>query len=532
MTNQKTNRFLEDVKKQIVVLFNTTKKIDSDFSEDFDLFVNKIESEGLNSQTLSDMKKMALILDNKINSKKFEERQKVVDFNLMLNSIIKQNISQKQKNSIEKLKVKLKNGADISEVLDELSTTFSNFSEEINLYREKSKLIVGEEHKHFKDGTQDILAGDIGAVSRSMTRDVLRIANQLKRDYPEDKYVLELFEETKKIYNDKTTQLFTITDIFSKLSLYSIQLQKREKLKAEQYLYDVNSKLESLFENINVTNNSYDESELLTNELDDKLKNNIKDIKNSTEEAKDIPELKKVINSKLDKLQDQMNDFKNKQINLQKKQRQHINNLENNLQEAMVRQKELQESLKEEKEASSIDELTKLPNRKAYLNYITKAHKYWIKQPYPLSIILLDIDKFKGINDTFGHNVGDAALKNVGQIVKRITDKKCFFGRYGGEEFIIVCPKLSKSKAALFAEHIRKEIYKTKFQVGKGENRQNINITASFGIAEFSKNNNDITSTFDKADKALYFAKNDGRNSVCLDNNGNIINYTSKFQNR
>ena len=106
MTNQKTNRFLEDVKKQIVVLFNTTKKIDSDFSEDFDLFVNKIEEEGLNNQTLSDMKRMALILDNKINSKKFEERQKRIDFNLILNNITKQNISQKQKNSIEKLKNK------------------------------------------------------------------------------------------------------------------------------------------------------------------------------------------------------------------------------------------------------------------------------------------------------------------------------------------------------------------------------------------------------------------------------------------
>lgn len=529
MTNQKTNRFLEDVKKQIVVLFNTTKKIDSDFAEDMDVFVKKIEEEGLNTQTLSDMKRMALILDNKINSKKFEERQKRIDFNLILNNITKQNISQKQKNSIEKLKNKLKDGSDINDVFEELSTTFSNFSEEINLYREKSKLVVGEEHKHFKDGTQDILAGDIGAVSRSMTRDVLRIANQLKRDYPEDKYVLELFEETKNIYNNKTTQLFTITDIFSKLSLYSIKLQKREKLKAEQYLHDVNSKLESLFDNISDAGSSYDESELLTNDFDNNLKQDIADIRKSTDEANNIPELKKVINTKLDTLQDKMNDFKNKQISLQKKQRQHISDLEENLQKALVRQKELQESLKEEKEASSIDELTKLPNRKAYLDYITRAHKVWIKQPYPLSIILLDIDKFKDINDTFGHNVGDAALRNVGQIVKKITDKKCFFGRYGGEEFVLVCPKMSKGKAAAFAEHIRKEIFKTKFQVGKGQNRQNINITASFGIAEFSKNNDDITSTFDKADKALYFAKNDGRNSVCLENNGSILNYTNKF---
>ena len=530
MTNQKTNRFLEDVKKQIIVLFNTTKKLDSDFSEDLDMFVNKIEEEGLNNQTLSDMKRMALILDNKINSKKFEERQKIIDFNLILNNITKQNISQKQKNSIESLKNKLKDGVEISNFFDELSSSFSTFSEEINLYREKSKLIVGEEHQHFKDGTQNILAGDIGAVSRSMTRDVLRIANQLKRDYPEDKYVLELFEETKEIYNNKTTQLFTITDIFSKLSLYSIKLQKREKLKAEQYLHDVNSRLESLFDNITSTGNSYDESELLTNEFDNKLQQDIEDIRKSAEEANNIPQLKKVINTKLDQLQNQMTEFKNKQIGLQKKQRQHISDLEENLQQALVRQKELQKSLKEEKDASSIDELTKLPNRKAYLNYITKAHKLWLKQPYPLSIILLDIDKFKNINDTFGHNVGDAALRNVGKIVRNITDKKCFFGRYGGEEFVLVCPKLNKGKAAAFAEHIRKEIFRTKFQIGKGQNKQCINITASFGIAEFSKSNSDITSTFDKADKALYFAKNDGRNSVCLENNQSMLNYSAKLK--
>lgn len=531
MTNQKTNRFLEDVKKQIIVLFNTTKKIDSDFSEDLDVFVDKIEKEGLNNQTLSDMKRMALILDNKINSKNFEERQKIIDFNLLLNNITKQNISQKQKNSIETLKSKLKSGADISNVFDELSTSFSTFSEEISLYREKSKLIVGEEHKHFKDGTQNILAGDIGAVSSSMTRDVLRIANQLKREHPEDEYILELFEETKEVYNNKKTQLFTITDIFSKLSLYSIKLQKREKLKAEQYLHDVNSRLESLFDNIINTGNIYDESESLTNEFDNKLKDDIENIRKSTEEANNIPQLKKVINNKIDQLQSKMTEFKNKQISLQKKQRQHISDLEENLQQALLRQKDLQKSLKEEKNASSIDELTQLPNRKAYLNYIKKAHGLWLKKPYPLSIILLDIDKFKNINDTFGHNVGDAALRNVGNIVKKITNKKCFFGRYGGEEFVLVCPKLNKSKAAAFAEHIRKEIYKTRFQVGKGQSRQNINITASFGISEFSEFNADITSTFDKADKALYFAKNDGRNSVCLENNKNMINYSAKLKN-
>lgn len=529
MINQKNNKFLEDIKKQMVVLFNTTKKVNADLSEDFDSFVNKIESEGLTPETLSDIKKMALILDNKVNSMNFEERQKKIDFNLLLTNISKQNISQKQKNSIDSLKKKIKNGDSIGEVFEELSTAFSDFSDEINMYREKSKLVVGENHEHFKDGTQDIMAGDIGAISRSMTRDVLRLANQLKRDYPQDQYVLELFQQVKDIYNKKETQLFTITDLFSKLSMHSIKLQKREKLQAEQYLHDVNSKLENLVHNISGTGKSIDENESLVNDLNNDVKADIIGMKKSTNEINDVNKLKTVINDQLSSIEEKMENFAKKQIGLQKKQRQHISHLETNLQKALIRQKDLQASLKEEKEASSIDELTKLPNRKSYLEYITKAHNVWLKKPYPLSIILLDIDKFKNINDTFGHNVGDAALKNVANIVKEVTDKKCFFGRYGGEEFVLVYPKMSKGKAAAFAELIRKKIFNTRFQIGKGSNRQNINISASFGISEFSKLNDDITSTFEKADKALYFAKEDGRNSVCLDNNGNLLNYSKKF---
>ena len=164
------------------------------------------------------------------------------------------------------------------------------------------------------------------------------------------------------------------------------------------------------------------------------------------------------------------------------------------------------------------------------MEYITKVHDIWRKQNTPLSIIVLDIDKFKSINDSFGHNVGDAALRNVSAIIKNIIGDKFFFGRYGGEEFVMVCPMLNKTKASLLADRIRQKLADTRFTIGGKKNAQKIRITCSFGVAEFGNDLVDISETFEAADKALYQAKEEGRNTVCYVNNGSIINRTQQFK--
>lgn len=126
------------------------------------------------------------------------------------------------------------------------------------------------------------------------------------------------------------------------------------------------------------------------------------------------------------------------------------------------------------------------------------------------SIILYDLDKFKSINDTYGHLVGDIVLKKVAHTILNSLDKGQILGRYGGEEFIIVLPDADMQKALKTAEYLRKKVenlFFTEFEK---------TITISLGIACFPKNGTTASELITKADQALYYSKNTGRNKTTV----------------
>jgi diguanylate cyclase (GGDEF)-like protein len=525
----KTQKFLDDVKNNMISLLETTKKLDNDFSEDIDTFIKKIEVEGLTDETIAETKKMALVLDNKINTKTFTVRESRNRMKNLLTKISRKDISQKQIDMITKLNESVDNGVDEAAFFESIGHTFAEFSKDVEHYRKESKKIVSKEHKHFKEGTQDILAGDVGRAAKTITRDVMRMAIQLKENYPNDKYILELYAESEAIYKGKSTQFFAVTDILSRLSTRASQLQKQDRLKSQEYLHDINNKLKGVFKTLQHSNAVCGEGESLTEDFNDQIKNGLSVFKNATDGVTDINKLQTLIGENINSITTQVEDYSSKQKTIQRKQRRQINELEADVSKALEHHKKLEKSLNEEKEASNMDELTKIPNRKGYLEYIKRVHDIWRTQNNPLSIIVLDIDKFKRINDSFGHNVGDAALRNVANIINTIVGDKFFFGRYGGEEFVMVCPMLNKTKAALLADRIREKLSAQRFRIGSKEKMQKIQITCSFGVAEFGEELTDISETFAAADKALYKAKDEGRNTVCYVNDGTIINRTKQF---
>lgn len=155
------------------------------------------------------------------------------------------------------------------------------------------------------------------------------------------------------------------------------------------------------------------------------------------------------------------------------------------------------------------DALTGLHNRKAYDEKIEEVLAHVKRYNIPASLMICDIDYFKKINDTFGHKVGDLALKKLGELLKdrlRIND---FISRYGGEEFAIVLPHTNIKGALIAGEGIRSYINQSVFSYKDNK----IPLTISVGISSFNKND-DITTVFERADRALYLAKNSGRNIV------------------
>lgn len=158
------------------------------------------------------------------------------------------------------------------------------------------------------------------------------------------------------------------------------------------------------------------------------------------------------------------------------------------------------------KKIAVTDHLTGLYNRiKIEDNMATESLRR-MRYRADFSVILLDIDKFKNVNDTYGHDVGDSTLVTLAHILSEHVRNIDVVGRWGGEEFIIVCPGTAVDGAEILAENLRKIIEVTVFHTVK-------NITCSFGVAEM-RDNEMIKGMVKRADVGLYLAKERGRNRV------------------
>lgn len=167
------------------------------------------------------------------------------------------------------------------------------------------------------------------------------------------------------------------------------------------------------------------------------------------------------------------------------------------------------ENLKQE---ASLDALTGISNRGDFerqLNqYASNAKRYGKN----LSMFLFDIDNFKKINDTYGHQAGDEVLKSIAETVKRNIRSCDLIARYGGEEFVVVLPETSPEMAAELADRIRIRIAATGIKAGDLE----INATASFGVA-YLEPEMEVSDFISKADENMYKAKKNGKNQVSFD---------------
>jgi len=165
----------------------------------------------------------------------------------------------------------------------------------------------------------------------------------------------------------------------------------------------------------------------------------------------------------------------------------------------IFKQKDLRKYNKQLQELSNTDALTKLYNRRKIDEFLneTKNKKF--------SLILLDIDHFKEINDIHGHLIGDKVLIEFAKLLKSNVNKNDIIGRWGGEEFLIICKNTTENKATIIAQRLKEIIENHNFEIRK--------VTASFGVSE-AKKELEIKNILANADNALYKAKQGGRNQV------------------
>jgi diguanylate cyclase (GGDEF)-like protein len=171
-------------------------------------------------------------------------------------------------------------------------------------------------------------------------------------------------------------------------------------------------------------------------------------------------------------------------------------------------QKQLAQKNRELATLSEIDALTQLYNRRKIDQIIEENLAETSHQPFPLAMIILDIDRFKHYNDHYGHQAGDEVIRSVARALSTSARGNDSIGRWGGEEFIIICRDTDEDTAVKIAERLRKKIEQTQLQVDD-------QVTCSFGVTTYHIGDN-ADSLLKRADDALYKSKMEGRNRVSL----------------
>jgi diguanylate cyclase (GGDEF)-like protein len=161
---------------------------------------------------------------------------------------------------------------------------------------------------------------------------------------------------------------------------------------------------------------------------------------------------------------------------------------------------------------ATTDSLTRLHNRRHFLERAEAEFERSKRYQRPLSIFLLDADHFKEINDTYGHDTGDQALRMLASMCRQNLRQLDVIGRYGGEEFVVFLPETSMAKAMEVAERLRAGVEEINLDVAG----DNIHVTVSIGVATATSQTDSIAALINEADRALYEAKRAGRNKVVL----------------
>ena len=159
---------------------------------------------------------------------------------------------------------------------------------------------------------------------------------------------------------------------------------------------------------------------------------------------------------------------------------------------------------------SQTDGLTGLLNRAHWTTCLYAEYKRWIRTQHVSSLVMLDIDHFKCINDTYGHLVGDQVIRDISALIQEYARETDIAGRYGGEEFALILVDTSSKNAYIFAERLRSAVEAMIVKYAGVE----VNFTISIGVAELDVSVKSAENWIGKADSALYEAKNNGRNQV------------------
>ncbi|GGY85879.1 hypothetical protein GCM10011613_33590 [Cellvibrio zantedeschiae] len=304
----------------------------------------------------------------------------------------------------------------------------------------------------------------------------------------------------------------TTADAFIKTLEELRDLMMQSYLSANQafatYLKNVNQELADIYSLVGGAVESESSRRSASENLQSSVRKEMETLESNAESATDLAQLKNLVQSQIGNIRQALDHFQHSE----QAQGQLTNQLEALATKIKVMEEEAEKSrsvLEKQRYKALHDPLTELPNREYYNERANYEYHRWQRYSRPLTLAVFDIDHFKKINDSHGHQAGDRVLKVIGRSVAKRLREVDFFCRFGGEEFVAIMPETNLAEAMPVLDTIRAAIANAAFNYKE----QPISITLSIGATEF-KAGDDLEIAFARADEALYAAKSSGRNCI------------------
>ena len=281
----------------------------------------------------------------------------------------------------------------------------------------------------------------------------------------------------------------------------------RERKEIEDLLQQMDARLAEIANYLAGDAAEQKSAQTSTHQLDLLLMNEVRSLSSDVQAADDLAGLRQRVRARLEVISGHLQDFRNRegarvtaQLDRTQRMRLRVTDLEREIHG-------LHKSLQEEQSLRMIDALTGIPNRAAYDDRIRHEFNRWQRDNSAVSVLAWDIDRFKEINDAYGHSAGDKVLRVIAQHLAQHVRGTDFVARYGGEEFVMILVGTDAAQASATADKIRVGIETMGFHF----HNKPVAVTASCGITTFRGDDTPET-IFDRADRALYRAKDGGRN--------------------
>jgi diguanylate cyclase len=324
----------------------------------------------------------------------------------------------------------------------------------------------------------------------------------LSKDHTNDLLAIK-----KKLMADQSSDevLHHLVDIFDVI----VADFKDEKNSAENFLTNLSATLTKVQSAVKETIASQKNSRLTNDKINLKLQGQLTDMTGIVEKALSLNQVKEDINEKLQCIASTLEQKSKFEQQNHQQLADKLNEMSAKVEQLEQQSKVFEDKLAEQQKKGMQDALTKLANRAAFDEFFAKAIVRFHHKPFDLALVVIDIDDFKKINDTYGHTAGDKTLQVIAKTIVKKVSKATFVGRYGGEEFVLIYSKTKEEILTAELNALNEFVARLPFKFKSHK----VSITLSIGVTHIKSDDN-MQTAFERADQAMYKAKKQGKNQV------------------